>query len=359
MAGEPAARARILLVDPAPGALAAEEIQRFADGGYQVVANASRLSAEIDQFELQRKGVALVEIDVYDGGALYRYLTTDGIGFDVLKFRFNMPVDREVIEWAAADSRPHRLRVIGQAGSGLNHIDRRAAAELGVAVTNTPGSNASAVAEFVIALTLALTRRIVVHNEGMQRGKWMKSPAEPLARELAELTLGIVGMGAIGSELARKATRMELRSQAVKWRSFGSSQAEELGIGFCESLDDLLATSDIVSLNLPLTDGTRGLIGERELKMMKQNSLLVNTARGGLVDEDALASALVDPSFGIFGAAIDTYRYEGANYRTPLLGVPGVILTPHFGGSTVLSQRRAMGGLADNIDALLSSQTQA
>lgn len=178
---------------------------------------------------------------------------------------------------------------------------------------------------------LALTRHLPAHNEAAHQGRWI-APATP-ALELSELTLGIVGLGRIGLTLAKRATALGMAVQGF------SRRPAETSVPQAESLTALLATTDVVSLHLPLTPQTRGMIGRTELAVMRPGSILLNTARGGIVDEQAPA----DAAHPLAAAAVDTFEHEHATFASPLFGLPNPLLTPHLAGMT----RSAMAALAD------------
>ncbi|WP_241844599.1 NAD(P)-dependent oxidoreductase [Kitasatospora sp. CB01950] len=257
-----------------------------------------------------------------------------------------MPLRAAFLAAATDATLVNRLRVVGRAGVGTDHVELAAAARYGVAVTHTPGSNANAVAEFTLAQLLALTRDLPAYNEAAHRGHW-RAPTAPTV-ELSELTLGIVGMGRIGRALAERATALGMDVQAI------SRHPAEASVPRAHSLDALLATSDVVSLHLPLTVQTRGLIGRTELALMRPGSILLNTARGGIVDEQALADALRDPAHPLAAAAVDTFEQEHAAFASPLFGLPNALLTPHVAGMSRSAVATAALLCADHIAALLA-----
>jgi phosphoglycerate dehydrogenase-like enzyme len=214
-----------------------------------------------------------------------------------------------------------RLRVVVKYGSGMDNIDVAAAERLGVRVSSTPGANARSVAELAVALLLALARNVATHDRGVRQGSWKRVTGI----ELAGKRLGIVGYGAIGREVAEIARR-GLGMDVVAHDPF----VEEAGVPL-RSLGEVLATSDAVSLHLPLTDETRGVIGEGELAAMKPTAFLINTARGGLVDEAALAEAL--RSGRLAGAALDGFEAEPLG-ASPLRELDNVVFSPHAGAAT-------------------------
>ncbi len=236
--------------------------------------------------------------------------------------------------------------MIGRAGAGTDHVDLAAAARLGVTVTHTPGSNAVAVAEFALGQILALTRRLVDLNAAAHQGRWTSPPP---ARGLSELTLGVAGLGRIGRALAVRASTLGMRVLGWSRNPVRIEGVEQLG-----SLEQLLAASDVLSLHLPLTADTHGLLGPTELALLRPGALLVNTARGGLVDEHALAAALRDPAHPLAGAAVDTFEHEHAAFASPLCGLPNALLTPHVAGMTHAAMEQAALRCADHLAALLA-----
>jgi D-3-phosphoglycerate dehydrogenase / 2-oxoglutarate reductase len=224
-----------------------------------------------------------------------------------------------------------RLRWVARAGAGVDNIDVEAARARGIAVLNVPGANAVAVAELVFGLLLGLLRQIPAADAALRRGEWEKSRWK--GRELRGKRLGVVGLGKIGRAVARRAQAFEMICLAhdplVSAEAMRALGVEPL------PLEALLAASDIVTLHTPLTPETRGLIGEERLRRMPQGAILVNAARGGLVDEAAVLSAL--ESGRLAGAAFDVYAQEPPG-MSALLRHPNVIATPHIGAATVEAQ---------------------
>lgn len=246
--------------------------------------------------------------------------------FDAIVVRSRTKVTREVIEASG------RLRAVARAGVGLDNVDLEAAKERGVEVLNSPEAPSNAVAELVLGLMLSLARRIPLGDASMKRGEWIKRRLTGF--ELEGKTLGIVGFGRIGYNLARKAKAMGMRvvTDAIieKLMRF----VEETG---AESvpMEDLLKESDFVSIHVPLRPQTRHMIGARELETMKDGAYLINAARGGVVDEDALREALVRGKLA--GAALDVFEIEPPE-DTSLTGLENLIALPHIGAATVEAQ---------------------
>jgi D-3-phosphoglycerate dehydrogenase / 2-oxoglutarate reductase len=241
-----------------------------------------------------------------------------------------------------------KLRVVGRAGIGVDNIDVRAATAKGVIVMNTPFGNSITTAEHAISLMMALARQIPEADRSTQAGKWEKSRF--MGVELFNKTLGVIGCGNIGSIVADRA--IGLRMKVVAYDPFLSEErAMELGVGKVD-LDHLLRRADFITLHAPLTDKTRGIIGTAALAKTKEGVRIINCARGGLVDERALAEAL--KAGQVAGAAFDVFEVEPAK-ESPLFGLPNVICTPHLGAATGEAQENVALQVAEQMsDYLLS-----
>ncbi|WP_051838971.1 NAD(P)-dependent oxidoreductase [Streptomyces sp. NRRL F-5126] len=346
--GERRAQARVLLLDAAPGDLLGRELERLLGHGLDVTLNLRRITDSADTRAKWAGRVDLVDFDLFDERATTAEFVRDGRGYDAVKSRAGAPLRAGLIAAATDPVLAHPLRVIGRAGAGTDHVDLAAAARHSVTVTHTPGSNADAVAEFALAQLLALTRDLATHNGAAHQGRWGTPTVPP--PQLAELTLGVVGLGRIGRALAARATALGMAVQ------YFSRNPVPTPIRRADTLHDLLSTSDVVSLHLPLTDTTRGLIGRMELASMRRGAVLLNTARGGIVDEQALADALRDPAHPPAAAAVDTFGHEHAAFASPLFGVPGALLTPHIAGVTRTAMAEAAIRCADHMAALLAGR---
>ncbi|MYV99182.1 NAD(P)-dependent oxidoreductase [Streptomyces sp. SID3343] len=341
-------RARILLLDAAPGDLLARELERLLGHGLAVTLNLRRVADPAGARAAWAGRVGFTDFDAFDASALLAEIGRDGLGYHAVKSRAGVPLRAAFLAAATDAALTHRLRVIGRAGAGTDHVDSVAAARHGITITHTPGSNTNAVAEFALAQLLALTRDLAAHNEAAHGGNW-RAPTAP-AVELSELTLGVVGLGRIGSVLAERATSLGMAVQGL------SRRPVEVPVPVVPSLAALLTTSDVVSLHLPLTVRTQGLIGKAELALMRPGSILLNTARGAIVDEQALADALRDPSHPLAAAAVDTFEHEHAAFASPLFGLPNALLTPHVAGMTKNAMATAALHCADHIAALLADR---
>jgi glyoxylate reductase len=229
------------------------------------------------------------------------------------------------------------LRVVANYGVGYDDVDVEACARHGVAVTNTPGVLDAATADLAFALVLAVRRRIVEGDRHVRDGRWGSGWAEPsfLGDEVSGATIGIVGFGRIGRAVARRAQAFDMRVLHARRHPDDESTP----------LDELLAEADVVSLHVPLTEETRGLIDARRLGLMRDGACLVNTARGAVVDEEALVRELVA---GRLRAGLDVFAHEPRVPRE-LLDLPNVVLTPHVGSATGATREAMTRVLVDNL----------
>ncbi|MGH7482127.1 MAG: phosphoglycerate dehydrogenase [Longimicrobiales bacterium] len=247
---------------------------------------------------------------------------------------------------ADALARAGRLKVIGRAGVGVDNIDVGAATERGVAVLNAPSGNTISAAELTMALLLALVRRVPAADRSMRAGDWDRTLK---GSELHGKTLGLVGAGRIGGEVARRARAFGM--DVVAHDPFlGEERARKLEIRLA-SLDDVLASADVLSLHVPLTDATAGLLDEDRLRSLKPGVFIVNAARGGVIDEAALVRLLDDGH--IAGAALDVFETEPLSADHPLRGRPDVVLTPHLGAATAEAQQNVAREIAEAVRAAL------
>jgi len=261
-------------------------------------------------------------------------------GADALIVRNRSRVDRELL--AAAP----RLRAVGRLGVGLDNIDTAACEAAGIAVFPATGANSLAVAEYVVATAMVLLRGAYLSGNEVAAGQWPRARMSQ-GRETAGKTLGLVGFGGIGQMTARLAHGLGMRVIAHDPALAPDASAwSDSGVGRRE-LDALLAEADVVSLHVPLVDSTRNLIDATRLARMKPDAVLVNTARGGVVDEAALAAALRAGRLG--GAALDVFEDEPLRAGSPLAGAPNLILTPHIGGVTRESNERVSSLIAERI----------
>jgi D-3-phosphoglycerate dehydrogenase len=256
--------------------------------------------------------------------------------YDALVVRSQVQVDAELI--AAG----RRLVVIGRAGVGVDNVDLDAATRAGIVVVNAPTGNTIAAAEHTLALLYAVARRVAAADASIRRGEWKRSQFTGV--ELRGRTLGIVGLGKIGQAIAARARAMEMTVIGVD-PFVSEEQAAHHGVELVE-LPALLTRADAITLHVPLNRATRGLIGPKELARTKPGAILLNVARGGIVDEGALAEALRDGRLG--GAGVDVFEHEPPT-GSPLLEAPNTVLTPHLGASTAEAQVLVSEEVADQI----------
>jgi (S)-sulfolactate dehydrogenase len=259
--------------------------------------------------------------------------------------RNRTPVDRALLELAT------HLKVVGRLGVGLDNIDVAECERRGIQVCSARGANATSVSEYAIAMAMVLLRgRAYLDTHRLVAGEW---PREELGRgfELAGKTLGIVGLGSIGSATARKARALEMR--VIACDPYLSEGNENWNLADKVSFTELLAKSDVVTIHCPLNSETRGMIGAREITRMKTGAILINSARGGIVDEAACAAALTSGHLG--GAALDVFDHEPIRAEAGKLfaGIRNVILTPHISGVTAEANHRVSFMTVDSVARVL------
>jgi phosphoglycerate dehydrogenase-like enzyme len=245
-----------------------------------------------------------------------------------------------------------RLKIVARPGVGHDTVDLAAATRNGVAVTVAAGANDQSVADFTLGLLLACTRGIPGAVENVRAHGWERCTGT----EAWGKTLAVVGLGRIGRGVAKRARGFDMRVLAVSRSRHPdeSAFAAAHGIEYAQSLDDALAEADFVSLHAPLTPETENLIDARALSRMKRGAYLVNTSRGGLVDEYALADAV--KSGHLAGAAVDVLRVQGANSPSPLIGMPGILVTPHMATFSRESMERVALSVAASVVAALKGE---
>jgi D-3-phosphoglycerate dehydrogenase len=280
---------------------------------------------------------AIGEVDVATG--LDAASLRERIGqYDALVVRSETKVTAELLDAA------NRLRVVGRAGVGVDNIDLDAATRRGILVLNAPTGNTIAAAEHAIAMMLALVRNIPVADQSLHAGRWERSKF--MGMEMRDKTLGVLGLGKIGFEVARAAgSGLQMRVIAHD-PLVTAERATQAGAELVE-FETLLAESDVLTVHVPLNDATRSVIGAAELRRMRPGARLVNVARGGIIDERALADAIEQGH--IAGAAVDVFTTEPPPPDHPLLRVPHVVVTPHLGASTREAQVNVAFDVADQI----------
>ena len=262
--------------------------------------------------------------------------------YDAFIVRSRTKIDRAVLDKAS------RLRLVARPGTGLDNIDVEYAKSKGVAVVNSPESLVEGVAEHVVLLMLALSRKLVTADVGTRAGKWEKNAL--MGTELKGKVLGIVGLGRIGRRIAEIANVLGMSVLfydviTIPPEVVASLEAKVVG------LDELFTSSDYITLHVPMTPDTAHMVGAQRLARMKKTAFLVNTSRGGVIDEAALASALQNGT--IAGAALDVFEKEPPT--GPILTAPNTILTPHIGGQMEEAQTNAIVVIGEKVRAFFSS----
>jgi D-3-phosphoglycerate dehydrogenase len=245
------------------------------------------------------------------------------------------------------------LRVIAKHGVGYDNIDVAAATSRGIVVVNTPRANSVSVAEHIVSLMLCLANRVCKADRDLKAGRFQKRE-DYTGVELNGKTLGVIGLGRIGSETARKCSA-GFGMRVIGYDPYVSGEAfAQMGHTRADGLDQLLEAADFVVLCVPYSSSTAGMIGARELSQMKAGSYLINTARGGLVDEAALYESLLHGHLS--GAAIDAFVHEPPPADSPLLSLNNFIATPHVAGQTVEAMRRMATEMAEEIVRVLRGE---
>jgi D-3-phosphoglycerate dehydrogenase len=240
------------------------------------------------------------------------------------------------------------LKIIARHGAGLDCVDIPECTRRGIVVANTPGANAEAVADMAVGLMLAVARHIPEGDQCIKAGKWENT----YGRDLFQATLGLLGLGRIGKGVARRCRGFDMRILAYD-PYFDDKFAAEFGVERAESVDQVLKEADFLSLHLPLMPETRGFINKERLALMKPTAILVNTARGAIIDEAALAETL--KAGAIYGAGLDVYATEPPT-DSPLLGCPRTVTLPHVSSNTPGALRAMADGVVDAIIAVFNGR---
>ncbi len=252
------------------------------------------------------------------------------------------------VDAAMLDAAPE-LKVVGRAGVGVDNIDVDAASRRAIAVFNAPSGNTVAAAELTMALILAMLRHVAEADRSLRDGEWERSRFQ--GAELEGRTLGLIGAGRVGGEVVTRARSFGM--EVIVYDPYlTDSRARELGFRLTD-LDELLKSSDVVSIHVPLTSETEALLGAEELAAMKNGAYLVNVARGGVIDESALADALSEGKLS--GAALDVYETEPLPADSPLRQAPNLVMTPHIGAATEDAQVRVAAEVAERIRNALTA----
>jgi D-3-phosphoglycerate dehydrogenase len=264
--------------------------------------------------------------------------------YNALIIRSATKVDKDILDAAK------NMKIIGRAGIGVDNVDVEEATKHGIIVANAPQSNIISAAEHAMALMLALSRNIAKADKSLREGKWERSKFE--GAELYEKTLGVIGLGKIGMLVAERSAGFGMNLIAYD-PYLSSEKARQLGIKLVDKLDDLLKEADFITVHLPKNKETLGLIGEKEIAKMKSTARIINTARGGIIDEKALAKAIDEGK--IAGAGFDVYETEPCT-DSPLFSVENAVVTPHLGASTEEAQDKAGITIAEQVMAGLKGE---
>ncbi len=289
-----------------------------------------------DQMKLQDKSYQGLEID-YKPGLEREEIFKIIAQYDALITRSRTKVDKELLSYAK------NLKVIGRGGVGVDNIDLEEASRLGILVLNVPEANTRSAAELAFALMLAATRNLASSDCEVRSGVWNR---KRLGFELLDKRLGIVGLGRIGGQVSQfaKAFGMEVLAYDPY---INASRAEKLGVTLLDSLEDMLPRVNYLTVHTPLNDETRGMIGRRQLYMLPQQAIVINAARGGIIDEEALLQALDEGH--IFAAGLDVYASEPPAQDNPLITHERVVHTAHLGANTIEAQQRVGSGIVNRV----------
>ena len=263
-------------------------------------------------------------------------------GYDAFIIRSRTKIDRPVLDRAT------RLRLVARSGTGLDNVDVEYAKSKGVTVLNSPEALVEGVAEHVVLLMLALSRKLVDADTSTRSGRWEKNAL--MGKELKGKALGIVGLGRIGRRIAEIAKALGMSVLFYDVVAIPPDVAAQLGAKVV-SLDELFRSADYITLHVPMTPETAHMVGASRLSQMKSGAFLVNTSRGGVIDEEALALALREKRIG--GAALDVFEKEPPSGA--ILSAPNIILTPHIGGQTEEAQANAITVIGEKVRAFFST----
>ena len=302
--------------------------------------------------KLQEEGIKILEdngFDVIKNFEITNDELKDEIGdYDGIVIRSRTKLTADVLENAK------NLKAIGRAGAGLDNVDRKKAAELNIEVLNTPDAPSVSVAELALGLMFTLARHISNADRTMHLGEWNKN--HYMGYTLKGKKLGLIGFGNIAKELAKRAVALDMKVGVFSRFSKGPEAVEEaknIGCKIYSSIEELLQDAHIVSLHLPTTPQTENVINENNIKLMKKEGILINTARGKLIDEEALIKALENKDIG--GAALDVYREEPLKDMDLCQCKGNLILTPHIGAQTLETQVDAATKIAEKMSRFLKN----
>ncbi len=300
---------------------------------------------------IDKEGVDILSaeegLDVVVDHSLKGEALAEQIGpYHALITRSGTDVTAQVLE------RAQNLKVIGRAGVGVDNVDIEAASRKGVIVLNAPTGNTLAATEHTLAMMLGAVRRLPFAHSSMEHGEWDRKKF--MGTQLYKKTLGIVGLGRIGSEVARRALSFDMSIVAYD-PYIKREKAEKVGVELVEKLEELLERSDIITFHVPLTEETAGMVSGKEFGIMRDKVVLINCARGGVVDENALANSLQSGKVSM--AAVDVFSKEPLPRNSPLHGVPNLIITPHLGANTEEAQKNVSVIIAQQVINVLKGRS--
>ncbi|WP_166001732.1 D-glycerate dehydrogenase [Bacillus sp. Cs-700] len=299
------------------------------------IVNSLRETCELRMWKSDEEPVPhdVLEQEIQEVDGLYCMLTEE--------------IDRSLLEKAS------KLKVVANMAVGYNNIDIKAAKEKGVVVTNTPGVLTETTADLTFALLMATARRIPEASTYLREGKWESwTPMQLTGQDIHGATLGIIGMGRIGESVAKRAKGFDMKVLYHNRRRNREAE-DELDLQFAE-FELLLKESDFVCILTPLTSETKNLIGVKELRMMKESAILINTARGGIVNEEALYHALKDGD--IWGAGLDVFVEEPVSLNHPLLSLSNVVTLPHIGSASTKTRLKMAEVAMNNLLKVLNGE---
>ena len=299
-----------------------------------------------EQMEKLKLDVSFVTVNEPDMVRLKKEL--DDTDVVVGDFTFRVPITAEMCQWMK------KVRLIAQPSTGYDHIDIAACRSKGIPVSNVGGANVVSVAEHTLALVLMLLKRLDYAHQKILGGVWAQEELLNVATEVNGKTWGIIGLGRIGREVAKRAQMLGAKVIYTDIARLGNSEEEKLGVEFYP-LQRLLSEADIVSIHVPLTEKTRRMLGEKEFRLMKSYAVFVNVSRGELVDEAALAKAVGQGWIG--GAGIDVFSTEPVTAENPLVQAAkdgaNLVLTPHIAGATNDARLRIIQVTVENVSRVL------
>jgi phosphoglycerate dehydrogenase-like enzyme len=343
---------RVLILQTAPGrALQASLKEWQKTPNLHLTINTFQLpDVDGDFLREQYPQITQVKFDPFDPSLLIEQVKRAN-GYSIITMRINVPFPASMLEALTASDLKQPLKILGEAGSNVSHVDLVAAKKYNVSVTYTPGANANGVAEFTLAQIFCLLRSLCEYNQYTHDGMWAKYLLPP-QEELNRKILGLIGFGHVARAVSQKAQALGM--EVMVYTRTPSNTESESNITFVHDLRSLLRKANIISLHIPLTPATKQLLGANEIAMMQPGSYIINTARGGIVDEAAIAKELQKPDSILAGVAFDVFENEEeGRFQSPLINCKNALLTPHVAGTTNTALTDAATQLVKNISAIL------